>query len=524
MNRLFSILIFLTSISICSQTHFTTRWKIPAGSGTEEIKFYATTSTAGLADPIIYKRNNGITVNLIQDFTNTTPTTPKLVTLYIVKTLNEETTVDVQIPNIITFKLNGSEATSQSQTPALDPNVTPDKFLDVIYWGTSPWRNLKYAFSHVGVSTITATDSPNLSLISISAPGSNTLSRMFYESKIVTVNNINNWNVTPIRSFLGMFEFARYFNSNISGWVINSSETVGMKYMFRYAQNFNKSLYNWNVSNVIEADLFLQFAPKYNHPLPSFSNPSFKNFSGVLYSTQDFNQELNNVSFKKITDVSQALTSTFSRSPYKNTLLLNQIIKDKEVDGLPLSSGYNISVDKFIYYDYQNIYNVPGGTVASALGNSYNTFQLNQKYTVGTIYPIITTTSFDPGDIIKSNIGVLKEKVISSTNILRGEEFIADELYLETPIVGANAATTEVTFKMDANKDVTLYSKSYFSSSKNVKPIVNSNQYNVGTKTVVYKKGTTTPQDVSKDGTIVYDFTDNHLYVSKGGIWRRADN
>ena len=525
MKKIQLIFALLCSVWIFSQTNFTTKWKVEAGIGFETISFYAATSTAGISDQIIYQRSNGLPVYLIEDFSGATETSPKLVTLLIPKTLGQETTVNIQIPNIITFKMNVSEQTSTNTEPGVDTNVTIDKLLDVVYWGTSPWRNLKYAFAHCKLSSLNPLDTPNLSSVYYGE----TLHRMFYKSSIETVANINNWNVQNVYYFKEMFGWAQKFNDNISNWTINTTTPdITMDAMFRNASSFNKPIGNWNVSMVSLAQQFLQNAYKYNHPLPSFNNTQLTNMTGVIYQTYDFNHEVSNVSFKKITNVSQALSYTFNRSPYKNTLLFDQIIKDKEVDGIPLSTSFNsISVDKINFYDYRNIYNVPGSAVVNALANGVNTFQLNPQYTVGTIYPILVTAT-TPSNVVSnlrtSNVGVLKEKIISPSNILRGEEFIADELYLETPIVGANAASTEVTFKMDANKDVTLYSKSYFSSSKNVKPIVNTNQYNVGTKTIVYKKGTTTPQDVSNDGTIVYDFTDHHLYVSKSGMWHRADN
>lgn len=67
--------------------------------------------------------------------------------------------------------------------------------------------------------------------------------------------DISQWNVSKVTTFLSMFLGATAFNQNISSW--NTSSCLNMSSMFQGATAFNQNIGNWNVSNVTNFSSFM---------------------------------------------------------------------------------------------------------------------------------------------------------------------------------------------------------------------------------------------------------------------------
>lgn len=513
---------FLTVFSIFigiltfSQTPFITKWKVTSGSGTEEIKFYVGVSAASILN-FEYSVAGGSSGTIPININATTMNAPQIVTLNIPKT-STDTNVNISVAGINQFRLNIQNDTSQISDPIIDNNVTADKLLDVIQFGNTSWLTLNYAFSFTtNLQQITALDQPNFTTIATAVNSQPRLVRMFSKSGVKKIDNINNWDVSMINNFNHLFEFAENFNGDLNNWNIKTTGSpISMYAMFRYAKSFNGKIENWNVSNVDNIGFMFTFAQKFNQPLPNFK--ALNDLNQTFYGTYDLNQPLTNIDYSQYAGTlgfAQYLTATFSRAPIKNSTLLLKIMSDRV--GKQMNYGI-VGSGSFNYYDPSSSWRTSGHPLYSIISNlaGYNNvYETNPIYTVGTIYPIKPTIN---SSYIDSQIGVLRD-------INLGPEYISEEKYGETPTLGMDAANTNNTIKLDSNNDITLRSRNLFGAfTQNTKIVINGDSFNRGTKPVVFKKNTTYPQDVSKDGTIVYDFTDNHLYVSKNGIWHRADN
>ena len=114
-------------------------------------------------------------------------------------------------------------------------NVTSGGYVDdIAQWGEIEWQNNKW-FANTSKSTITATDTPNLSQVT-------SLQQMFSSNGINSTfsggSAISNWNVSTITNMSSMF------------WKVGSA-------------NFTQNLSNWDVSNVTTLQRFNYTYPEY---------------------------------------------------------------------------------------------------------------------------------------------------------------------------------------------------------------------------------------------------------------------
>lgn len=87
----------------------------------------------------------------------------------------------------------------------------------------------------------------------------------------------------------GMFDGARKFNENISGW--NTSKVTDMSGMFWGATNFNQPLDKWDTSSVMDMS-WMFCGTNFNQPLDSWDTSSVTNMSRMFHSAKSFNQNL----------------------------------------------------------------------------------------------------------------------------------------------------------------------------------------------------------------------------------------
>lgn len=178
--------------------------------------------------------------------------------------------------------------------------------LDIIKWGcfnfenfdvrhplTGEMMNVNPIFfdcQSLGIETgsITAIDIPNLS----KATG---LGSFFQDCRnLVSVPNLDKWDVSTITTMESMFTNAFKFNQDISNW--NVSNVTNMNDMFYIAQAFNQPIGSWDISNV--TSMFRMFA------------------------SSSFDQDISNWNISKVENMYQMfLYSAFSTENYEKLLV-----------------------------------------------------------------------------------------------------------------------------------------------------------------------------------------------------------
>ena len=181
------------------------------------------------------------------------------------------------------------------------------KLIDVVQWGSVKWSSMESAFYGCENLQISATDTPNLSTVTI-------CSDMFRQcTNLNSPSNIGRWNTANVKEMDGMFAAALKFNQSVNGW--NTRNVTDMSVMFGSARNFNQPLDSWNTSNVIFALDMFSGARSFNQPLNSWNTSNFKSMIGMFKGATAFNQPLNKWNTAKVTSM---------HSMFANAIAFNQ--------------------------------------------------------------------------------------------------------------------------------------------------------------------------------------------------------
>ena len=142
-----------------------------------------------------------------------------------------------------------------------------DKIISVDQWGAQQWDSMEAAFFGCSRLVLNATDRPDLSLVtSMAFVFQNTtsfvdnggeignwqigtvefLSRAFKGSAFN--ENINNWDVSKVKSAIETFQNATLFNQPLNNWNVTSATLL--RNMFSGATSFDQDLGNWDLSNI----------------------------------------------------------------------------------------------------------------------------------------------------------------------------------------------------------------------------------------------------------------------------------
>jgi surface protein len=159
------------------------------------------------------------------------------------------------------------------------------------------------------------------------------------------INRLNEWDVSNIQDFYGVFQQNQYFNQDIGQWDVSSatnmncmfasyisaggtpqkgsfdnggSDSIGnwdvsnvtnMALMFQFQGNFNRAIGNWNVSNVTNFTRFLRGIDTasgngiFNRPL-NWNTRSAVTMADMLYGQSAFNQDIGAWNVSKVTSFS----------------------------------------------------------------------------------------------------------------------------------------------------------------------------------------------------------------------------
>jgi surface protein len=174
---------------------------------------------------------------------------------------------------------------------------------DVLQWGTAHWRSMSGMFFGSYLTNITASDIPDLS-------GVTSMFEMFRAcSNLISVNRMNEWDVSHVTNMSSMFYASGHFNQDIGDWdvssVTNMSEmffdvhdfnnggqpmhwdaktgnVTNMFNMFFACSYFNQDISNWDVRNVTQTDLMFEDAYSFNQNLGKWTLSALTNGNSMF--------------------------------------------------------------------------------------------------------------------------------------------------------------------------------------------------------------------------------------------------
>jgi surface protein len=169
------------------------------------------------------------------------------------------------------------------------------KLLDINQWGDIAWESMESAFSGCYYLQISATDLPNLNLVS-------SLKSMF--SGCTELNgpiNIGSWNTSNINDMSSIFQSAHAFNQSIESW--NTTKVTNMRYMFNGAKNFNQNIGSWITSKVLYMDAMFTQAYSFNQDISNWDVDTVGDFSNMFENAINFNQDLKKWDIRSVNDI-----------------------------------------------------------------------------------------------------------------------------------------------------------------------------------------------------------------------------
>jgi surface protein len=178
------------------------------------------------------------------------------------------------------------------------------KIVSVDNWGTEmEFTSFRNMFNNCELAEFTTTQN-----FRINSTQASDCRDMFAYSRIQDTNNaIDNWNMVGVTRVDRMFFSARDFGFNapnkLSTW--NTSTMTNMSEMFQYARYFEGDISNWNTSNVLDMKFMfgmyngsLLYPPStqgaFNADISNWDVGNVTSMDGMFFSSAAFNQDLSN--------------------------------------------------------------------------------------------------------------------------------------------------------------------------------------------------------------------------------------
>jgi surface protein len=183
----------------------------------------------------------------------------------------------------------------------INNNADKSRLVNIEQWGGVVWTSMETAFHGCDSLNISATDLPNLSLVT-------NMGSMF--NGCISLNspaNIDAWNTSNVTIMSGMFYSATNFNQPIGNW--NTSNVTTMSQMFDHATSFNQPIGNWNTGNVTNMygmfaeTIYFGLSKDFNQPIGNWNTSNVTNMQFMFFRASDFNQPIGNWSTGNVTDM-----------------------------------------------------------------------------------------------------------------------------------------------------------------------------------------------------------------------------
>ncbi|MUH36672.1 BspA family leucine-rich repeat surface protein [Zobellia amurskyensis] len=159
-----------------------------------------------------------------------------------------------------------------------------EKIISIVQWGDIEWKSMRSAFSGCTNLDVIASDSPNLSEVTI-------VNGMFSGcSSLIGNESFNNWDMGMIIEMEGMFAAASQFNQPIGKWDV--SNVKDMTGTFSQATSFNQTIGNWNVGKVEEMWDMFGGATSFNQDIGDWDVSNVLDMCGMFLLAESFDQNL----------------------------------------------------------------------------------------------------------------------------------------------------------------------------------------------------------------------------------------
>jgi surface protein len=170
-----------------------------------------------------------------------------------------------------------------------------DKLISIDQWGTGNWSSMAQAFFGCTNVVQTATDTPNLSSVT-------SMEQMFNLARVFN-GDLSGWDVSTVLNMRAMLAGAWQFNQPIGSW--NTTNVNNMSEMFFDAERFNQSLGSWDVSNVTTMQRMFSGADAFNQDISLWNTSNVVNMEQMFIDADVFNQDITNWDTSSVTDMSQ---------------------------------------------------------------------------------------------------------------------------------------------------------------------------------------------------------------------------
>ncbi len=251
-------------------------------------------------------------------------------------------------------------------------NLDAPRLVDIEQWGYSRWISMENAFSGCSNLQVSASDNPDLSLVTNAA-------YMFGGCSLLTgPSNISTWNVSNLLNSRGMFAFARNFNQDIRNW--NVSNVTDMSYMFNEAEAFNQGIGDWQVSSVTNMRNMFFGADDFNGNIGGWNVTNVVNMQEMFNGAGQFNQDLAGWTVSRVTDM---------RNMFGGASNFNQDIGSWNLNANVLMQNMLdwSGIDCFNYsqtlYGWAANPSPPVGRTLGAGGLRFNTYGFNARNLLG---------------------------------------------------------------------------------------------------------------------------------------------
>jgi len=192
-----------------------------------------------------------------------------------------------------------------------------EKLIEVKQWGNIKWQSMTNAFGNCKNMDVTATDIPDLTLVT-------RMDGMFYECFGLKGNStFGLWDTSNVTDMSFLFAFAVKFNQNIGNW--NTSKVTSMEAMFEglipNPGNFDQYIGNWDTSNVKDMQ-WMFFSSKFNQNIGNWNTSKVTNMSYMFYYSLFFDQDLGKWNLKSINKINNFFNNApLSCQNYNKTLI-----------------------------------------------------------------------------------------------------------------------------------------------------------------------------------------------------------
>ena len=160
----------------------------------------------------------------------------------------------------------------------------PYNILDVKQWGENIWTSMEEAFVNCINLNVTATDIPNLSLVT-------SMNNMFLDCEsLIGTTSFNDWDVSNVTHMEYLFTLATSFNQDIGSWDVGNVTDMGQ--MFQEATNFNQDIGAWDVSNVTNMGYMFEGATSFNQDIGIWDVGNVTHMGAMFQGATSFNQDI----------------------------------------------------------------------------------------------------------------------------------------------------------------------------------------------------------------------------------------